>query len=139
MAALVFGERLRRVGLADRVQVSSAGTGSWHVGAPADSRAATTLADHGYPVTHSAAQVDSRHLDADLLVAMDSGHLRALRRLVADRDRVRMLRSFDPTSGGNLDVPDPYYGGDRGFTDVLAMIEGAMPGLLDWVNVRLAA
>jgi protein-tyrosine phosphatase len=70
---------------------------------------------------------------------MDSGHLRALHRLVTDRDRVRMLRSFDPTAGRDLDVPDPYYGGDRGFTDVLAMIEGAIPGLLDWVNVRLAA
>src|SRR5437763_14376828 len=75
MAALVFGEHLRRAGLAGRVRVTSAGIGAWHVGDPADSRAARTLARAGYPTSHVAAQVDDRHLDADLLLAMDSSHL----------------------------------------------------------------
>ncbi len=65
---------------------------------------------------------------------MDSGHEKALRRLVGDPDRVRLLRSFDPGAGPDLDVPDPYYGGPDGFDDVLAMIEAAMPGLLTWVR-----
>ncbi|GDY33117.1 protein-tyrosine-phosphatase [Gandjariella thermophila] len=137
MAASVFEENLRRSGLGDRVRVSSAGVGSWHVGEPADDRAAKVLADHGYPVDHTAAQVSPDHLDADLLVALDSGHLRSLRRVVGDPDRVRLLRSFDPDATGDLDVPDPYYGGDHGFTDVLEMIEAAVPGLLDWVRERL--
>jgi protein-tyrosine phosphatase len=50
---------------------------------------------------------------------------------------VRLLRSFDPEAPENAEVPDPYYGGDRGFDDVLAMIRVAMPGLLAWVNERL--
>lgn len=132
MAALVFGERLRQAGLADRVRVSSAGIDGWHAGEPADSRAARTLSRAGYPIDHVAAQVDADHLAADLLLAMDSGHLRDLRRLTGGD--VRMFRSFDPDARGDLDVPDPYYGSRNGFTEVLAMVEAAMPGLLDWVR-----
>ncbi len=137
MAALVFAEHVRRAGLADRVRVSSAGVGPWHAGEPADARARRVLAAHGYPTDHVAAQVDDGHLGADLLLAMDSGHEKALRGLVADPAGVRMLRSFDPAATGDLDVPDPYYGGPDGFTDVLAMIEAAMPGLLEYVRERL--
>ncbi|HEV2779385.1 MAG TPA: low molecular weight protein-tyrosine-phosphatase [Actinophytocola sp.] len=141
MAALVFTEHLRRAGLDHLVRVTSAGIGPWHVGDPADSRARRTLAEHGYPTEHVAAQVGERHLDADLLLAMDSGHEHALRDLLehqgSDADRVRLFRSFDPSAVGDLDIPDPYYGGRRDFTTVLEMIESTMPGLLDWVRRRL--
>jgi protein-tyrosine phosphatase len=141
MAEMVFREHLRREGLDDRVKVTSAGTGGWHVGQGADYRAAAVLAEYGYPYKHSAAQVNTDHLKADLLVALDGGHFRALRRLVeragGDPSRIVLLRSFDPNASGDLDVPDPYYGGDSGFTRVLRMIEAAMPGLVDWVRGRL--
>lgn len=135
VAALVFREWLSREGLSSSVTVSSAGTGGWHVGDPADPRALKTLADNGYPIDHVAAQVGDPHLAADLLVALDSGHARALRRMV-DPDRVRLLRSFDPDAD-DVDVPDPYYGDDAGFTEVLVMIEAAMPGLIAWVREQL--
>ncbi|WP_245847773.1 low molecular weight protein-tyrosine-phosphatase [Lentzea kentuckyensis] len=135
VAALVFREWLSREGLSSFVTVSSAGTGGWHVGDPADPRALKTLAANGYPTDHVAAQVSSLHLDADLLVALDSGHARALRRM-ADPDRVRLLRSFDPDADG-VDVPDPYYGDDAGFDEVLSMTEAAMPGLIAWVREQL--
>lgn len=137
MAALVFTEHVRRAGLADQVMVSSVGVGPWHVGEPMDARARRLLAGHGYPTEHTARQVDDAELSADLLLAMDSGHEKALRRLVADPERVRMFRSFDPGATGDLDVPDPYYGGADGFTDVLAMIEAAVPGLLAHVTEEL--
>lgn len=136
VAAVVFREHLRRAGLDDVVEVSSAGTGGWHVGDAADPRAAKSLADNGYPTEHVAAQVDRTHLDADLLVALDSGHARALRRMVQDPDRIRLLRSFDPDAD-DVDVPDPYYGGPEGFAEVLKMTEAAMPGLLAWVREEL--
>ena len=44
---------------------------------------------------------------------------------------MRLLREFDPAAGGDLDVPDPYYGGDRGFETVLDMVEAACRGLID--------
>ncbi|WP_215547481.1 low molecular weight protein-tyrosine-phosphatase [Amycolatopsis sp. CA-230715] len=134
MAALVFGEHAARAGLADQVTVSSAGTGPWHVGEPADARARATLAAHGYPTAHVAAEVDDEHLDADLLLAADEGHLAFLRAKAADPDRVRLLRDFDPAAPPGSEIPDPYYGGDRGFDDVLGMIERAVPGLLDAVR-----
>ncbi|MFE5210413.1 low molecular weight protein-tyrosine-phosphatase [Streptomyces sp. NPDC056600] len=139
-AALVVAEHLRRAGLDDRVRVTSAGIGDWHVGEPVDPRSGGALAARGYPTGHAAAQVGPEHLDADLFLAMDRTHEKALRRLVADPSRVRLLRSFDPAAvtSGDLDVPDPYYGGGQGFEDVLDMIEASVPGLLAWVREHLA-
>lgn len=139
MAALVFAEHLRRAGLEGEVTVSSAGTGPWHVGEEADPRTQAVLARHGYPTEHTAAQLDDAHRTADLLVVMDAGHLRVVREAVDDPQRVHLLRSFDPNSDRGAEVPDPYFGGDRGFDDVLEMIEAAVPGLLDEVRTHLAA
>jgi protein-tyrosine phosphatase len=137
MAEIVFADALRREGLAHLVRVSSAGTGSWHVGSPADPRTTKTLRRAGYDCKHIAAQVGARHLSADLLVALDAGHLAALRRLVAEPERVVLLRSFDPAADGDLDVPDPYLGGRHCFDEVLGMVCAAVPGLLAWVRSRL--
>ena len=140
IAALVFGAVLEEEGLADRVRVTSAGIGPWHAGEPADPRARRVLAAHGYPTSHVAAQVDEDHLSADLLVAMDAGHEAALRDLLEHQgdgdERVRMLRSFDP-SASDAEVPDPYYGDYAGFGEVLGMVEAAMPGLVEWVRARV--
>jgi protein-tyrosine phosphatase len=136
MAEIVFADRLRAEGLDDRVRVSSAGTGSWHAGEPADPRTARALRKAGYRCEHVAAQVGVEHLDADLVVALSSNHASALRRAVDDPGRVRLLRSFDPAADGDLDVPDPYFG-EGGFEDVLGMVHAAMPGLLEWVRERL--
>jgi protein-tyrosine phosphatase len=138
IAAVVLSAWLEREGLADRVRVTSAGIGAWHVGEPADSRARQVLSAHGYPTSHVAAQVDVDHLSADLVVAMDTGHETALRRLLR-RDgveRLRMLRSFDP-GADDLDVPDPYYGDMAGFVEVLEIVEAAMPELVAWVRAQV--
>ena len=137
LAEKVLARDVERAGLADRVEVASAGTGPWHVGDPADERAAALLVEHGYADDHVARQVDDELLAADLLVALDEGHLRMLRRLVADPDRVRSLRSFDPAAPPGAGVPDPYYGGPEGFAEVLTMIRAAMPGLLAHVRAQL--
>ncbi len=137
MAAMVFADALRREGMAHRVRVSSAGTGDWHVGNPADPRTVEALRRAGYRCEHVAAQLGAQHLSADLLVALDYGHLAALRRVVHDPERVALLRSFDRAAGRDLDVPDPYFGGKYGFDDVLSMVHAAVPGLLAWVRERL--
>lgn len=134
IAEKVFVHELARAGLA--ASVSSAGTGDWHVGDPADERAAALLRAEGYPDAHVARHVDADQLDADLLVALDRTHLRALRGLVPDPGRVRLLRSFDPAAPEGAEVPDPYYGGADGFVEVLTMVRAAVPGLLDWVRAH---
>ena len=73
----------------------------------------------------------------DLLVAMDRENLRHLRAIAPDaraREKARLLREFDPRAGGDLDVPDPYYGGADGFDQVLDLVEAACRGLLDEVR-----
>ncbi len=132
IAEKVFATELERAGLAEGVRVTSAGTGGWHVGDPADERAAAVLRAAGYPSDHRARQVDAGTLGADLIVALDDTHRRALTR--AGAERVRLLRSFDPAAPERAEVPDPYYGEDAGFDEVLAMIRAAVPGMLDWVR-----
>lgn len=73
------------------------------------------------------------------MIALGRNHLRMLRQLGVDDDRVRMLRSFDPRSGAHaLDVDDPYYGAPEDFEAVFEVIEAALPGLHDWVDEQLA-
>jgi protein-tyrosine phosphatase len=122
-------------GLTDRVHVESAGTGGWHVGEPPDERATLAARRRGVTLAGAARQVrraDFRQFD--LLIAMDRRNLRELLAMAPDEDaaeKVRLLREFDPASGdGDLDVPDPYYGGPRGFEDVLDLVEAACRGLL---------
>lgn len=137
MAEAIFAKAVTEAGLSDRVRVSSAGTGGWHVGEPADNRARTELLAHDYSDDHVAAQLDPEHLSADLLVALDSGHVRELTRKRLG-ERVRLLRSFDPDAESE-DVPDPYYGGPEDFVLVREQVEGAVPGLLAWVYATLTA
>ncbi|MGI5129719.1 protein tyrosine phosphatase [Pseudonocardia sp. CA-107938] len=140
MAEKVFAAALADAGLAEQVRVRSAGTGAWHAGEAMDERAAATLAAAGYPVDHVARQVDAEDLGADLIVALDNGHRRALQQRVPEPERVRLLRTFEAAFEGaqnDGDVPDPYYGGPDGFADVLAMIRAAVPGLLDHVRARV--
>ena len=140
MAEKVYVAELERAGLPEQVRVVSAGTGPWHAGDPADERAAEVLRRNGYPHAHVARQVNPEHLEADLLLAADREHVAALTRVLGRAEaaeKVRLLRSFDPAAEPAAEVPDPDYGGDGGFDDVLAMIEAAMPGLLAWTRKRL--
>ncbi|WP_405484042.1 low molecular weight protein-tyrosine-phosphatase [Nocardia sp. NBC_00511] len=136
MAEKIFAANVERAGLADRVRVTSAGTGRWHVGDEADYRTNRELVEHGYPTGHAAAVIGPDHRDADLLVALDTGHERDLARMGVPSERRRLLRSFDPQADGQS-VPDPYYGDQSDFVLVREQIEAAMPGLLDWVREQL--
>jgi protein-tyrosine phosphatase len=134
MAESVFRARVVEAGLDGLVEVDSAGTGGWHEGDGADPRTVAVLRENGYGADHTARQFDpSWFARLDLVIALDSGHLRALRRLApTERDaaKVRLLRSYDPAAGDDLDVPDPYYGQADGFDACLEMVESASTGLL---------
>ena len=139
MAEKMFAHQIAGRGLADRVRVSSAGTGGWHSGAEADERAVRVLSDRGYPTEHRATQVGDEHLSADLVVALGRNHFRILTDWGVESSRLRMMRSFDPRSGAHaLDVEDPYYGDHADFEDVFTVIDAALPGLHAWVDARLA-
>jgi protein-tyrosine phosphatase len=144
-AEAVMRALLDERGLADRVHVESAGTGGWHVGEPPDRRSAEEAARRGITMQGAAQQVSAGDFATfDLLVAMDGENEHALRRLAPDdaaRAKVVRLRAFDPeaVAAGDLDVPDPYYGGADGFREVFDLVERACRGLLGEVTERLAA
>jgi len=140
IAEVVLRDRIAQAGLAEQVTVDSAGTGDWHLGRPADTRAQATLTAHGYVVDHRARQIDSSWFGGiDLALAMDSVNFADI---VAMRDEARaattihLLRSYDPALAGlpepspELDVPDPYEGDSSSFEAVLHMIESAADGLV---------
>lgn len=140
VADVVLSARVREAGLADVVDVVSAGTGDWHAGEPMDRRSAATLTGAGYdPTRHRAQQVATTWFaECDLVLAMDRANLADLRALAdaADPERVRLFRDFDPADPG-AEVPDPYYGGASGFDDVLAMVERTADELLDAITGAL--
>ena len=143
-AHAVFAHLVDGAGLAERVEVSSAGTGDWHAGEGADPRALETWTAAGYRLDHRARQFSPGWFDRlDLVLAMDRTNHRALLALAPDeaaRATVRMFREWDPTATeSDLDVPDPYYGGPDGFGDVLAMVERTSRALLDDVRGRVGA
>jgi len=128
---------VREEGLEDAIEIDSAGTGGWHVGAPPDERATAAARKRSITLEGAARKFSPDDFDAfDLILAMDEENRRDLLAIAPDDDaraKVRMLREFDPASEGatDLDVPDPYYGGDDGFERVLDLVEEATRGLLD--------
>jgi protein-tyrosine phosphatase len=139
MAHVVLEERLDEAGLSDVVEVTSSGTGGWHVGNRMDRRAAATLSAAGYdPSRHRARQHQPGTADrVDLVLAMDHDNLSDLGGV---SPHVRLFRDFDPTRspddpGG--DVPDPYYGGDAGFEEVLSMVERTSATLVEAIAIEL--
>ena len=128
-------------GLEDVIELDSAGTGGWHAGDPPDRRATAAARARGIALDGAARQVRPADFeDFDLILAADRENLAALRAIAppGTAEKVRLLREFDPASEGapDLDVPDPYYGAERGFEDVLDLVEAACRGLLEQVRER---
>jgi protein-tyrosine phosphatase len=141
---------VEQAGLQDRIGLDSAGTGAWHVGNPPDTRAVEAARARGVELTGLARQIRREDFDYfDLMIALDSENLRELRRLAPsreEREKVRLLREFDPAgvaggaaqpsrplasrAAGDLDVPDPYYGAADDFEEVMELIQAACAGLL---------
>ncbi len=125
-------------GLADRISIDSAGTGAWHVGESPDGRARAAGSRHGLDVHGRArAFVASDFERFDYVLAMDRSNRSDLLRLARNDDerrKVRLFRNFDATGPREADVPDPYYGGEDGFDDVIDICEAACRGLLSYIR-----
>ena len=131
-AEAVFAKLATDAGVAEHFTIDSAGTGGWHVGESADARMRRAAKNRGIAITSVARQVSRSDFERfDLLVAMDGSNVDALSRMAPahHRSKVVLFRDFDPESLGE-DVPDPYYGGDDGFDEVLDIVTRAGEGLL---------
>ena len=132
-AEAIFYRRLADRELLQKVKIDSAGTHNFHPDAPPDERSQMHALKRGYDMSHLRARqiVDSDFEEFDLLLTMDWDN----RALLEERcpaqhlHKVRGLAEFLQTSQASV-IPDPYYGGDQGFEQVLDLIEEASDGLM---------
>jgi protein-tyrosine phosphatase len=134
----VFLHLLAREGMKDQFVVDSAGTGGWHVGRPADRRMRAAAERRGITLPSRARQLDRHDLLAfDRILTMDADNLRSVRALARELSLpAHQLAVIEPITSHcrrlrAVEVPDPYYGGDQGFEDVLDLLEDACAGLLE--------
>ena len=136
----VFKHFVAQAGLEDRIVTDSAGTGDYHIGEAPDPRSQSAALARGYDISPLCArQVRVRDFgEFDYILAMDETHVRQLKRLSPPEHagRVRLFMEF-AGQGAPREVPDPYYGGARGFEHVLDLVEQASRGLLDHLRQRI--
>ena len=133
MAEGIARRLVDEAGLADRVEVDSAGTGSWHIGDPPDPRAIATAAPNGTAI----ATLRRRQLEAadfqrfDLILALDRSNLATLKAKAPRNATARLALFMEETTGRAMDVPDPYFGAQDGFETVYTML---FDGCSAWIG-----
>ncbi len=133
MAEAVFQKLVNDAGIADKVQVDSAGTSAYHVGEQAHPGTRRVLSRHGIPYDGRARQVGADDLTngSTYLIAMDSENLEALRNRFANAPHLYRLLDF-ATHANVHDVPDPYYSDN--FDYVYRLVEDGCHGLLETIR-----
>ena len=129
----VFRKRVAEAGLSERFVIDSAGTHGYHVGEPPDERAQAAAARHGYDISSLRARKIELEdfVRFDRVLAMDEENYTILARLSqpSNGHKLQMMMEYARRFPAG-DVPDPYYGGQRGFDRVIEMLEDACSGLL---------
>ncbi len=129
----VFRHFVQEAGLVDRIRIDSAGTHAYHTNEPADRRASAAAERRGYSLANMRARrVSEEDFEQfDFIIAMDQlNHVTLVDQADAEHhDKIHLFLEF--ASGPEEDVPDPYYGGAKGFERVLDLVEGASRGLLE--------
>jgi protein-tyrosine phosphatase len=136
-AEIVFREIVAREAPDLPIEIDSAGTAAYHVGAPPDSRTRQAALRRGYDMSALRARVvEPQDFGRfDLILAMDRQNFDALRQRAPAtvHERIRLFLEFAPESD-TTEVPDPYYGGPNGFEEVLDLVEAAARALLAHVR-----
>lgn len=151
LAEGVFAALAERRGVRGRFVIDSCGTGDWHLGQLADPRSRAVARKHGIDLTHRVRVLNGatdftpppNGRGFHWFIGMDRQNCRRLAAAGAPRERVLLLRSFDPLLAGRpeheQEVPDPYTEPDEAFDGVYAMIERACEGLLEHFVKRFEA
>jgi len=135
----VFRHLLATRSLAHAVEVDSAGTHDYHIGEPPDRRAIAAAQRRGIDLSALRARrvADEDFSRFNLILVMDQDNYDVLHRRAPEqfRERIRLVMEFAPNAYTN-EVPDPYYGGAKGFEEVLDLLEQASHGLLRELELR---
>ena len=139
-AEVVFRDRVKAAGLEELILIDSAGTGDWHIGRAPDPRTQEAAAGRGYDMSSlRARQVSAADFDKfDVVLAMDNANLADLQAMQPADSAVILKRFLDYATDTSIrEVPDPYYGGQDGFAQVLNLVEEGSEGLLEALRERL--
>lgn len=139
-AEIIFRQQAENAGLLDGFHIDSAGIIGHHQGSQPDPRMAAALQGRGYPVTGRARKIRLDDLRLfDLIVTMDETNLADVRGLDPDGSFDEKIRPFVSFCSRHNDprVPDPYYGGQRGFDHVINLLEDGCEGILAEIGALL--
>ena len=143
LAQGVMESIVNQEGLEKNILISSAGVSSWHVGEPPDSRMQDTARKYGIALNSLGRHFQGHDFhQIDLVLAMDRSNLETLKSLRPEaetRYKLFLFRSFDPDNKGDLEVPDPYYGGGKGFELVYQMVERTCPKILEHLKAKITS
>jgi len=132
LAEGILKSKLSRSGL-NNIEVDSCGTGQYHIGEQPDSRTIANAQENGITLDHRARQFVYEDFERfDHIIAMDRSNLQNIKRLDSDNnfaDKLHLMRDFDPVENGG-DVPDPYFGGERGFQEVFDILDRSIDHFL---------
>ncbi|MGB0412881.1 MAG: low molecular weight protein-tyrosine-phosphatase [Coraliomargarita sp.] len=130
----VFQHLVDQAGLSEHFEIESAGTIGFHVGSPPDSRMQQAMRAREIPIIGRSRQLKASDLAYyDLILAMDQDNLAGARGLDPTgrfHDRIRLFCEYC-SEHSDTEVPDPYYGGERGFEYVMDLIEDGCANLLE--------
>ena len=131
----IFKKKIKDRELENLFVVDSAGTGGWHVGNLADRRMREAALSRGIELTSRSRKIDHNDLyEFDHILVMDKDNLNAVKSLIKDHtypinSKIKLILSYSKKS--QLDeVPDPYYGGQNGFENVLDLLDDAIDELI---------
>lgn len=137
MAEGILAHLIKERGLIQSIELDSAGTSAYHIGSSPDKRAQSVCLSKGVTLNHQARQVQlSDFTKFDYILAMDKNNYNDLKK-IAPHERLHLMREFDPEANGDLDVPDPYYGGVEGFVEVYEMLHRSANVLLDKISTPI--
>jgi protein-tyrosine phosphatase len=135
----VFAKLVYDAGLVDVIEIDSAGTHAYHVGEPPDARAQRSALHRGIDISllraRRARSEDFEYFD--YVLAMDEDNYQHLLQIcpVEHQEKLQLFLDYAPHLEYR-EVPDPYYGGAKGFDTVLDMVEHAANGLLQHIRSR---
>jgi protein-tyrosine phosphatase len=135
----VFRHQVLAAGYADNIMIDSAGTHAYHIGSPPDRRAQQAALQRGYDLSGlRGRQVGPRDFqEFDYILAMDRVNLANLTEICPSQEQYKLKLFMEFSRGfSQREVPDPYYGGNQGFENVLNMVEDAASGLLEAILTR---
>ncbi len=128
--------KLEKLKLLDQFVVESAGTGNWHVGKMSDSRMRDAALKRGISIKSRARQISLDDFNKfDFILTMDNDNLKNVKSLAKKlntsfKAKIKPLLEYNVNTDLR-EVPDPYYGGDKGFEQVLDLLEVAINGLIN--------